>query len=80
MDILCRAATIKSVKSVVDSWVSIIELHSSKSRHLKAETIQDEMMISVNGAMRDYRGNLRSSLTDGHFSRCSECVQSFVVT
>ena len=49
MDILCKAATMKSVESVVESWFLVLEHHSSKSRPIKAETDKSEMMISVNG-------------------------------
>ena len=51
MDIVCQAATMKSVESVVVSLLSVLEHHSRKSRPLKAETIQGEMMVFVNGPL-----------------------------
>jgi hypothetical protein len=64
IDILYRAAVSKSVESVVESWISVLEHHSSKVvdvgltsyiselvqvRGLKDESIQRELMIAVNG-------------------------------
>ena len=92
MDIMCQAATMKSVESVVESWVSVLEHHSSKSRPLKAETIQGEMMVSVNGpivshsqgvveeTMKAYWGKLKGSLKNGHFTRRSERIKSYAVS
>ena len=92
MDILCQAATMKSVESVVESWVSVLEHHSSKSRTLDGNSIQDEMVISVNGpltqhcqrtvedTMKTYWGKLRNSLKNGHFTRRSENVKSYLVS
>jgi hypothetical protein len=87
LDILCKAATMKSVESVVESWVSVLEHHSSKSRPLKDSTIHDEMMISINGPLlqhsqniveetiRQYWGKLRTGLMTGHFTRRSEDIR-----
>ena len=93
MDIVCQAATMKTVESVVESWVSVLEHHSSKSRSLKAETIQREMMISENGpqvqhsqtvveeSMKLYWSKLSTSnLKQGHFTRRSEKVKSYFVS
>ena len=93
MDILCQAATMKSVESVVESWVSVLEHHSNQSRPIQAETIQSEMMISVNGpqvqhsqtvveeSMKLYWSKLQSSsLKQGHFTRRSDKVKSYFVS
>ena len=91
MDIICQAATMKSVESVVESWVSVLEHHASKTRNIKADTIQEEMMISLNGpliqhskgeveeTMKAYWGKLKT-LKDGHFTRRCERVKSFIVS
>ena len=92
MDILCQAAVKKTVEAVVESWVSVLEHHSSKTRNLKAETIQSEMMVAVNGplvqhsmgvveeSMKVYWGRLKNNLSDGHFTRRSNKVKSFTVS
>ena len=93
MDILCQAATKQTVESVVESWVSVLEHHSNKSRNLKAETIQSEMIIAVNGplvqhsqeivkeSMRKYWGNMKfESLKSGHFTRKCSSVKSYSVS
>ena len=93
MDILCQAATMKSVEAVVESWVSVLEHHSSKSRPLTAETIQSEMMISINGpliqhspslvedSMKLYWGRLKTnSLQSAHFTRRQGKVKVFTVS
>ena len=93
MDILCQAATKKTVESVVESWVSVLEHHSNKSRNLKAENIQSEMMIAVNGplvqhsqevvkeSMKKYWGNMKiESLKSGHFTKRSNNVKSFCIS
>ena len=93
MDIICQACTFKSVESVVESWISIMEHHSSKQRNLKEENIQNEMMIACNGppvqhcmsvvegAMtRHWMKALRVKDRGGHFIRRSENVKSFLVS
>ena len=83
----------KSVEFVVESWVMVLKHHSSKSRPIKAETIQSEMMISVNGpqvqhsktvveeSMKLYWSKLKSSsLKQGHFTRRSDKVKSYFVS
>ena len=52
LHIITRAATLKSVESVVESWISVLEAHSSKTRPLSEESTQNEMMISINGPLK----------------------------
>ena len=93
MDVCCQAATKKTVESVVESWVSILEHHSSKVQNLKAETIQHEMMVAVNGpliqhsqqmvdrSMKSYWGRLKKeSLHNGHFTRHGSKVKSYTIS
>ena len=93
MDILCQAATKKSVEAVVESWVSVLEHHSNKSRNLKSESIQNEMMVAVNGPLVQHSTTVveeamvlywkemkRETLQAGHFTRRSENVKSFTVS
>ena len=39
----------KGIKSIVESWVSIAEHHSSKLRNLSQKRLEHEMMIAING-------------------------------
>ena len=89
--ILVQAATMKSVESVVESWISVLEHHSSKSRNLSADMIQTEMSIAINGpavqhsegivreSMRRYWGGTKN-LKDGHFTRKSQNIKSYMVS
>ena len=47
--ILVQAAAMKSVESVVESWISVLEHHSSKARNLSEDMIETEMIIAING-------------------------------
>ena len=49
IDILVQAALSISVESIVESWISVIEHHSSKSRPLSNDALDAEMMIALNG-------------------------------
>ena len=49
IDILIQAALSISVESIVESWISVIEHHSSKSRPLGEDSLDAEMMIALNG-------------------------------
>ena len=92
MDILCQAATKKLVESVMESWISVLEHHSSKSRQLKAETIKNEIMIAVNGpliqhsegvvdeSMKVYWSQFKNSLKNGHFTRKSGHIKSYTIS
>ena len=48
-DILIQATLSISVESVVESWISVLEHHSSKSRNLGHGAIDAEMMVAING-------------------------------
>jgi hypothetical protein len=89
--ILVQAAAMKSVESVVESWISVLEHHSSKSRNLSADMIQTEMSIAINGpavqhsegivreSMRRYWGGTKN-VKDGHFTRKSQNIKSYMVS
>ena len=51
MHIVTQAATIKSVESVVESWISRLEAHDRKERSLTEDSCQTELMIAVNGPL-----------------------------
>jgi len=93
MNILTQAATIKTVESVVESWISVLEHHANKSRPLKSESIHSEMMVAINGpllqhsqgvvseTMKAYWGQLKKeSLRKGHFTRRGGNVKSWLVS
>jgi hypothetical protein len=93
MDILCKAAAMKSVESIVESWISVLEHHSNKSRNLKAETIETEMHVAINGPLLQHcdqiveesmtaywRKMKKPSLQKGHFTRRGNRVREFLVS
>ena len=49
IDILIQATLSISVESVVESWISVLEHHSSKSRNLGLGAIDAEMIVAING-------------------------------
>ena len=90
MDVLTRAACLKSVESVIESWISVLEHHASKRRNLGQERIEDELEIAINGptvpqadnvlkeALNDYwKDSKNRNNRDGHYIRRSENIQSY---
>ena len=93
MDVICQAAAMKSVESVVESWISVLEHHSNKSRDFKSESIEAEMQVAINGpklqhcekvveeSMRAYWSNMkRKKLQQGHFIRRSNQINQYMVS
>ena len=93
MDVMCQACTFKSVESVVESWISKLEHHSSKQRGLSESSIQKEMMISCNGPPPQHSVGVVESTTkrywmkaksakdrEGHFIRRSENIKPYLVS
>ena len=90
MSILVQASAMKSVESVVESWISVLEHHSSKTRKLKAETVESEMMVAINGpALQHCDAIIKESMVaywsrkkfqQGHFTRRSDNVKSYLVS
>ena len=93
LSIVARAAVAKTVESVVESWISVLERHSSKARNLEHDRIEDEMMTTLNGpevvhckslvkeAMSKYwQKSRRSADRDGHFVRKSGRIKSYIVS
>ena len=93
LDILCQAAIMKSVESVAESWISVLERHSSKIRNLSDDSIQAETTISVNGPLVQHcdsvvKGTMTTywrrmkigSLQSGHFVRRSNNVMQYVTS
>ena len=93
LSIIAKAAVAKTVESVVESWISVLERHSSKVRNLKQDRIEDEMMTTLNGpevvhckslveeAMRKYWQKSRTlGYRDGHFVMKSGRIKSYLVS
>ena len=47
--IVGRAMVSMSVESMADSWISVLEAHSTKTRGLEQLSMETEMMVAVNG-------------------------------
>lgn len=94
MDILTKAAVTKSVESVIESWISVLEYHANKRRQLKDERIDDEMQLAINGpqtphcdqvvetSLKTYWQDAKQiqNRNDGHFIRRSENIISYGVS
>ena len=94
MDILTRAAVTKSVESVVESWISVLEYHANKRRQLGDDRIHDEMHLAINGpepahsdplvqkSMKAYWEEAKhdKNRSDWHFIRHSENIISYTVS
>ena len=83
----------QGIESVVESWVSILEHHSSKERNLTQDRLHQEAMVAINGpsvvhcdkvvkeAISSYFSkSKREGDKDGHFVRRSENVKSYHVS
>jgi hypothetical protein len=55
MGILVQAAAMKLVELVMESWISILEHHISKTRNLSADKIQTDMSIAINRPAKQHR-------------------------
>ena len=93
MDVLTRAACLKSVESVIESWISVLEHHASKRRNLGQERIEEELETAINGpsvahsekvvkeALNDYwKDSKNKNNRDGHYIRRSENIKSYEVS
>lgn len=93
MGVIARAMVTVGIESVVESWVSVMEAHDSKSRPLGEKMVLTETAVNLNGpnpvncdsvvekAMKLYwsRSNMKSC-TAGHFIRKSNNVKSWLVS
>ena len=84
---------IKSVESVIESWVSVSEARSHNKRSISEERLCNEMIVAINGpliqhadelikaAMRRYWEKSKAMADrSGHFVRRSEKIDDFVVS
>ena len=49
LSVLAKAGLCMGLESVVESWVSKIELHSSKLRNISQERLNHEAIFAING-------------------------------
>ena len=49
LSVMVQAGLLISVESVVESWISIMEHHASQRRYVSDTTLNEEMVIAVNG-------------------------------
>ena len=94
MSVLARAAMLKGVEAICETWVSQMELHSPATRTLiDLERYEDETMVAINGpeinhcdslvkeAMSDYwRKFVRKGDRQGHFVRRGDNIASWTVS
>ena len=46
---MATAGLLMGLESIVETWVSIIESHSTKTRNLSQKRLEEEAMIAING-------------------------------
>ena len=93
MSVMVRAALIISVESILESWISTMEDHSSQRRTMGEILLHEEMVISVNGpklvhcdsicqeALHDYfKDRINPKERAGHFVRRSQNIENYSVS
>ena len=87
LSILCRAALSMCVESVVESWVSIMEHHSSKRRPLSEDSMVEEVVIAINGpevvhCEEVVKESIRTMMREDniHFVRRSDNVKPWIIS
>ena len=91
--IVGRAMVSMSVESMAESWISVLEAHSTKTRGLEQLSMEVEMMVAVNGpecvhsssvveeALSLYWSKAKlNSQKEGHFFRTWGKKKEFVVS
>ena len=91
--IVGRAMVSMSVESMAESWISVLEAHSTKTRGLEQLSMETEMMVAVNGpecvfsssvvkeALPLYWSKAKlNSQKEGHFFRTWGTKKEFVVS
>ena len=91
--IVGRAMVSMSVESMAESWISVLEAHSTKTRGLEQLSMEVEMMVAVNGPECVYSAAVveqalslywtkakLDSQKEGHFIRTWARKKQFVVS
>ena len=93
LDLIGQGIISMSVESIAETWISVLESHNTKTRGLQQTTLEDEMMIAVNGpevarcdtiveeAMELYWTKAkRKQERQGHFVRTWSKMKNYVVS
>ena len=93
MGVLARATVTIGIESVVESWVSVMERHNSKSRSLGEKMVITETAVNINGpnpvncdgvveqALQLYCSKYKKkNNAGGHFIRKSDNIKSWLVS
>ena len=91
--VIGRAMISMSVESMAESWISVLEAHSTKTRGLEQLSMEVEMMVAVNGPECVYSSSVveealslywskakRDSEKEGHFFRTWGRRREYVVS
>ena len=72
IELVMQATAVASVKisveSIVESFISVYNIHNSKIRPIKEETAEDEMMIHLNGPQLGEADDTLTDALDLHFN------------
>ena len=89
--ILAKAGMSKGLKSVVKTWVSVLEHHASSQRTLCQDRLIREGIVAINGpevvhcdtvvreGLKSYWSKARRA-GEGHWIRRSDNIQSYTVS
>ena len=90
---MASAGILQGIESIVESWVSTLEIHSSKKRNLTQDRLHQEAMVAINGFDTLHCDNVvkeglgmffsrakREGDRLGHFIRRSQNVKSYHVS
>ena len=93
LSILAQAGLCTGLESIVESWVSKLELHSSKLRNISQERLEYEGMIAINGpqvvhcdvilkeALRAFWSKSKDDQNrEGHWIRRGQNIKSYMVS
>ena len=93
LSVMVRGALLISVESVVESWISTMEHHSSQRRNIGEMLLHEEMVIAINGpslvhcesisqeALHDYfKDSSNPKDRAGHFVKRSQNVKNYLVS
>ena len=90
---MASAGLCQGLESIVETWVSVLEHHSSKQRNLSQDRLHHEAMVAINGpavvhcdkVVKEaltmfYSKAKREGSKDGNFVRRSENIKPFMVS
>ena len=86
LSLLTRACVTSGVEAIVESWVSVLENHSSSVRSITNQVkLEEEMWVSVNGPdVAHCSGIVKQAIREGegggHFIRRSDNIKTYQVS